>query len=1269
MVANVAAPGVQIPIEINPSNAVSGAGQIKGSLDQVGQAAVTARRLIRSMVVGLGGLSGVIATAFAVNQIAQFEDRMAAVRAVTGSTGREIQKLTELTRRLGATTVFTAKQAADAALFLSRAGFKTTETLQSLRHVLTLARAGGLDLAEAGLITADALRGFGLAAGEAGRVANTMALASARANTTVGELGQGLKFVAPVASAFGVSVETTVAALAKLSDAGLKATIAGTSLRRILSSLANPTGPAVKSLRALNIELDELDVASQGLIPVLRRMAEAGIGGEEAFELFGQRGGPGFLVLKSVIPGLERLEEELLSNQIAAQQMANIMDDTLVASFKAMISAASESILQLGDSGLTGTMRRMATSATGVLSAWNGMLDEFALGNDLTYEQAEGFRRLGLGIEATTKAVLALAAVPLTKVLFSKLIGSAGSTAGFTNRKGGLLPAISRGFLDNQKLAYAGLALGALTAGWTLLQHHNERLSRAMARATSQVSRLQEGFGRHNFISGNFASQGNPLQESTRLYEATVAGKVAEDVGKQFERSFGKIESELADILRHPSAQPIGGGGISPRAQAGLSNQQLLDSINLNPQVRANFTKLTGLVAQLEDPTLLGDNIIDVERALDGKDGLRNQILQATIDLGAAIRANLLDKGKTNEAAASLASAVTGDIAEFFRPGGKNNPNPNDIITQSLTQFAFSPQGQNLPAQLADSSRLATSTPANPQLLPFNQNLANVRESTRGINSTLEESRFQDSLAKLSGGAETLAKAVADRETAAAAVSIGVGYNAQTGEVDTSKAIERLTNFIAQRESFATTIEDPNKRADYQAQTGVLATDIGNEIASAGDVLANLNEAVQTRELEGFVRDANDGFTEMVANLDGVTLAEQQLAEAKRVLSLANDETTGGREREAEVLAAITKQLEDQRNPLQALVNAEREQLDLIGLTVPARRELLALRDAEAVADANLLTVKREDVVVEAERLAQARERIAIETAKDGIRQRAGIGGGRDESGLNAARELYNDGEINQSQLAVIEAQERLQQGFDVGTIQTFRDEALLAFADVGLESGNTARVVGRQLGNTVKGLSRNMAQATTQTILYGASFKDTFGALAKQTLDRLTEALIEYAIQLAIVRALGGVTSAGASNGSGGNGGGVGPGNGGRAMGGFVYGPGTGTSDSIMTFLSNGEYVVNAKSASRYGELLEAINSAPAMNAGGLVGGTPLPASTGEAGIHINVENQTGVEFDTDARQDEITGRIILTVRDAVNRGEFDDDFNSSFGVGRLTD
>ena len=226
-------------------------------------------RRARGMVVGATGAmargfaavgaAATIAIADSIRVFADFETSMLRVKAITGSTGVEFESLTALARELGATTAFTAREAAQAMGFLAQAGFEVKEINDALPRVLSLAAAGQLELASAADITASVLRGFGLTADESGRVADVLAASASSANTSVQEMGEAFKFAGPVASAMGVSIEETAAALGVLSNAGLKGSLAGTGLRMVLVKMGE-------------------DIANAGgLLPALERLDTDGV--------------------------------------------------------------------------------------------------------------------------------------------------------------------------------------------------------------------------------------------------------------------------------------------------------------------------------------------------------------------------------------------------------------------------------------------------------------------------------------------------------------------------------------------------------------------------------------------------------------------------------------------------------------------------------------------------------------------------------------------------------------------------------------------------------------------------------------------------------------------------------------------------------------------------------------------------------------------------------------------------------------------------------
>ena len=277
----------------------------------------------------MGGV--VIAMRSVIKVFSDFESKMAETRAVLrGLSQNAFAPLVKLARELGQTTVFTATESAEAMTLLARAGFSVNEIMKATVAVMDLAAASGATLAEMANILATAIRGFGLAADQAGRVADVLALASARANTTVTDLGVAFSYVAPIARSLGLTIEQTAALLGTLSDAGLQADKAGTGLRAVLAQLAEEMGPG-------------------GLDPILDKFVEQGLSAAEAFAQFGRRGAPAILALVNMRASTRSLTDELETAANASREMAEVRLDTVHGSFMLVKSAAQEMMLVIGD--------------------------------------------------------------------------------------------------------------------------------------------------------------------------------------------------------------------------------------------------------------------------------------------------------------------------------------------------------------------------------------------------------------------------------------------------------------------------------------------------------------------------------------------------------------------------------------------------------------------------------------------------------------------------------------------------------------------------------------------------------------------------------------------------------------------------------------------------------------------------------------------------------------------------------------------------------
>lgn len=322
------------------------------------------------------GLFGVLVGFSAINVLVGFEERMSAVRAVSGATETEMAKLTDQAKLLGATTRFSAQEAAEGMEFLSRAGFKATETLGAMPGLLNLAAAGALDLGRAADIASNIMSGFSINASEASKVADLLAAAAASSNTTVEQLGEGMKFVAPVAAAFKQDIGETTAILGAMANAGIQSTLAGTNLRLIMAALGKPTKAARGALAKYGLTVDDVSPKTNKLVDIINELARVKIDPIDLIEIFGRRGFTGIAALVGgVNKDMNELRVTMADSGGAAKIMADIMNDNLKGSLLALKSAIEGTFIELGEAGLSGVLRTVVDATTSVIRVWAGAAD------------------------------------------------------------------------------------------------------------------------------------------------------------------------------------------------------------------------------------------------------------------------------------------------------------------------------------------------------------------------------------------------------------------------------------------------------------------------------------------------------------------------------------------------------------------------------------------------------------------------------------------------------------------------------------------------------------------------------------------------------------------------------------------------------------------------------------------------------------------------------------------------------------------------------
>ena len=224
-------------------------GRLGSALGTAAKAAGVALTAAATAVVGFGASS--------VKSGMEFDAAMQKVRAISGANNEQFLQLRDTAQEMGATTKFSATEAANAMEYMAMAGWKTEDMLGGISGIMNLAAASGEDLATTSDIVTDALTAFGMQAGESSHFADILAAAATNSNTNVGMMGETFKYVAPVAGALGYTAEDVAVAIGLMANSGIKASQAGTSLRGLFTRLAKEPKEAAQAMKVLGVSLDD----------------------------------------------------------------------------------------------------------------------------------------------------------------------------------------------------------------------------------------------------------------------------------------------------------------------------------------------------------------------------------------------------------------------------------------------------------------------------------------------------------------------------------------------------------------------------------------------------------------------------------------------------------------------------------------------------------------------------------------------------------------------------------------------------------------------------------------------------------------------------------------------------------------------------------------------------------------------------------------------------------------------------------------------------
>ena len=352
---------VKAILTANASQLIAGMREAKASVEQFWQATTHIKSDVPAMIGGVGkaltkGVTLPLAAigGASVKTAANFEAGMSKVQAISGASAADMDRLSAMAKKMGATTKFSASQSAEALSYMGMAGWKTDQMLAGLPGVMNLAAASGEDLGMVSDIVTDSLTAFGMKADETSRFVDVLAATATNSNTNVGMMGETFKYAAPIAGALGYSVEDTALAVGLMANAGIKGSQAGTALRGALTRLEAPTKDVQKGMQMLGLNVKDLQGMTLDQKLQTLRGAFAGLDESQKVQaasmIFGRQAMSGMLaILNASESEYNGLKDAINNSTGAAKKMADVMEDNLKGSLTILKSALEGAGIAIGE--------------------------------------------------------------------------------------------------------------------------------------------------------------------------------------------------------------------------------------------------------------------------------------------------------------------------------------------------------------------------------------------------------------------------------------------------------------------------------------------------------------------------------------------------------------------------------------------------------------------------------------------------------------------------------------------------------------------------------------------------------------------------------------------------------------------------------------------------------------------------------------------------------------------------------------------------------
>lgn len=649
-----------------------GMDSLAGQVDDAGSSMEEASSKAINLSGALKTLFAVVSAAAIIGQVKDFAadsielgknytSVMSEVAAISGASSSDLAMMEDTARQYGATTVFSASEAAEALKYMSLAGWDAQQSTDALGGVLNLAAASSMGLGEASDMVTDYLSAFGMEANKSTYFADMLAYAQSNSNTTAAQLGEAYKNSAANMHAAGQDVETTTSLLEAMANQGRKGSEAGTTLGAMMRDITAKMDDGAIKIGETSIAVQDASGNFRDMTDILTEVGEAteGMGSAQRAaalsSVFTDDSIKGVnMVLAEGMDKVAGYEEALRSATGASEDMAETMNDNLSGDMANMNSAYEEMQLQAFEA-MEGPLREGAQWITSdiipTLTSW--VPDAFGT-------LASGISKVGNALSPMIKTVLqnpkavasAFASIGAGFAAM-KTVNTGIKIAGMVSEAGGMASALGKlgtSLFGSPWAAGAAAAVAAITAVGLAVKKYNDiqvedSLSAHFGSVELDDSQIEDFASRVidaqwlvniNAAIGHFENAEEFNQQAEEALAANDALEWKARVGIQLTEDEQSSYMQNIETFKENIEQALTEQTLAAKMTVNEFDIKMADGSSLGSQIEKwaeqDLGEMQSLSAGLTNlvQTALEDGIIDVDEqaAIDQLQGKINNIME-----------------------------------------------------------------------------------------------------------------------------------------------------------------------------------------------------------------------------------------------------------------------------------------------------------------------------------------------------------------------------------------------------------------------------------------------------------------------------------------------------------------------------------------------------------------------------------------------------------------------------------------------------------------